>query len=86
MQKSNIIKYTKHVMRDLEAKDLYMTHLMIAYKVITYYENNIGKITDGIGTKLQEIIYSIYGGYLKNNDTDLLDEIIEETFINNKRL
>ncbi|WP_026399960.1 hypothetical protein [Acholeplasma equifetale] len=78
--KLNIVDYTKNVMTELEKENLYLTHLFITYKVILYYENNVGPLNTQKNDLIEKIVHEIYDEYLLNNENDLIDEIIEMKF------
>lgn len=78
--KLNIVDYTKNVMTELEKENLYLTHLFITYKVILYYENNVGPLNAQKNDLIEKIVHEIYDEYLLNNENDLIDEIIEMKF------
>ncbi len=84
MKNFNLLTYTKKIIDDLDSENLFVTHLNIAYKVITYYNNqeSLGMLDDH---KLQEIVNLVYDEYIKNNDNDLLDEIVYELLINQNK-
>lgn len=73
-----LIDYTKKLMHQLENDNRYITEVYIAYKVILYYENNFGDISDTAKPQLQSIIDNIYEYYTANDDVDILDELIEQ--------
>lgn len=74
----DLIDYTKKLMHQLENDNRYITEVYIAYKVILYYENNFGDISDTAKPQLQSIIDNIYEYYTANDDVDILDELIEQ--------
>ncbi len=74
----DLIDYTKKLMHQLENDNRYITEVYIAYKVILYYENNFGDISDTVKPQLQSIIDNIYEYYTGNDDVDILDELIEQ--------
>lgn len=85
MKKFNILTYTKKIIDDLDNENLLITHLNIAYKVITYYNNNEESIGILDLSKLQNIVDTVYVEYMKSNDNDLLDEIIHELLTNQNK-
>ena len=44
----DLLDFTKKLETQLDKEDLYITHVYIAYKVMMYYENNIGQITETV--------------------------------------
>lgn len=74
----DLIDYTKKLMHQLENDNRYITEVYIAYKVILYYENNFGDISDTAKPQLQSIIDNIYEYYTGNDDVEILDGLIEQ--------
>lgn len=74
----DLIDYTKKLMHQLENDNRYITEVYIAYKVILYYENNFGDISDTAKPQLQSIIDNIYEYYTGSDDVEILDGLIEQ--------
>jgi len=74
----DLLDFTKKLESQLETEDLYVTHVFIAYKVMMYYENNIGQITEAVKPTLLEIIQEIYEIYTQNDDVELLDSLVSQ--------
>ncbi|ABX81691.1 hypothetical protein [Acholeplasma laidlawii] len=74
----DLLDFTKKLESQLENEDLYVTHVFIAYKVMMYYENNIGQITEAVKPTLLEIIQEIYEIYTQNDDVELLDSLVSQ--------
>ena len=75
MEKFNLLKYTQEIIKELDNKNLYITHLNIAYKVISFYEANNKTISNDELITLVEKVYEIY---TDDDNSDVLDEIIEK--------
>lgn len=75
----DLVEYTKNVMKDLEAYDMYPTHVNICYKVIMYYENNISKITKDNQQIVNQLVQHVYEKYMESDETELLDDIVSTT-------
>lgn len=71
----NILKYTKDLIDELENKDITLTEIYIAYKVILILENNEIELDF---MKLKDIVEDIYNRYLKSEDIDSFDILISE--------
>ena len=74
----DLLDFTKKLETQLDKEDLYITHVYIAYKVMMYYENNIGQITEAVKPTLLEIIQEIYEIYTQNDDVELLDSLVSQ--------
>ncbi|WP_264229528.1 hypothetical protein [Acholeplasma laidlawii] len=74
----DLLDFTKKLELQLDKEDLYVTHVYIAYKVMMYYENNIGQITEAVKPTLLEIIQEIYEIYTQNDDVELLDSLVSQ--------
>lgn len=74
----DLLDFTKKLELQLDKEDLYVIHVYIAYKVMMYYENNIGQITEAVKPTLLEIIQEIYEIYTQNDDVELLDSLVSQ--------
>ncbi|OED59142.1 hypothetical protein [Acholeplasma laidlawii] len=74
----DLLDFTKKLELQLDKEDLYITHVYIAYKIMIYYENNIGQITEAVKPTLLEIIQEIYEIYTQNDDVELLDSLVSQ--------
>ncbi len=77
MNKFNLAQYTKKVMKELEVENLYPTQLNICYKVIEYYENNYGQVTENKDEFINYIVNKIYEIYIDQDESESLDLLIE---------
>ena len=80
----DLIELTQRLITDLDKDDIYLTEVYVAYKVILYYENNIGEISNKVKPKLIEIINDIYNTYLKIDDPENLDYLVSDKINNLK--
>lgn len=78
----DLLDFTKKLETQLDKEDLYITHVYIAYKVMMYYENNIGSITEAVKPALLEITQEIYEVYTQNDDVELLDSLVSQKLKN----
>lgn len=78
----DLLDFTKKLEMQLDKEDLYITHVYIAYKVMMYYENNIGQITEAVKPALLEITQEIYEVYTQNDDVELLDNLVSQKLKN----
>ncbi|WP_162140176.1 hypothetical protein [Haploplasma axanthum] len=77
MEKFSLLQYTKKIIEKLDNENLYITHINIAYKFISYYENNIGNIDSITEEHFDNMISAVYERYIESDSADILDEIIE---------
>jgi len=80
----DLIELTQRLITDLDKDDIYLTEVYVAYKVILYYKNNIGEISNKVKPKLIEIINDIYNTYLKIDDPENLDYLVSDKINNLK--
>lgn len=78
----DLLDFTKKLETQLDKEDLYITHVYIAYKVMMYYENNIGSITEAVKPILIDLIGEIYEIYTQNDDAELLDSLVSQKLKN----
>lgn len=80
MKKINLLEYTKEISEKLADDNLFITHLNISYKIIIYYENNIGNINKLSLEEFNGFVDRIYERYINDDNNDILDQIIENEF------